>query len=67
MRESQYEPTIEIRKSQEATKLYETRQVRPIPNDLDLSWIHMHTLLINNVSSILDLFHAKETFFHDST
>jgi hypothetical protein len=32
-------------------------------NDLDLSWIKMYPMHINNVSQVLDLVHAKRSFF----
>jgi hypothetical protein len=35
-------------------------------NDLDLSWIHMYPMLINNVAQVLDPFHAKGAFFQVS-
>ena len=59
MRESQHEPAVEIRKTQKSVKLCYSGWSWPIPNDLALSWIHMHPLLINNVSQILNPGHAK--------
>jgi len=38
-----------------------------IPNDLDLSWIHMHVFLIDDVTQILDLEHAKCEFLQFGT
>jgi hypothetical protein len=36
-------------------------------NDLDICWIHMHPLLINNVSQILNLGYAKSAFLQIGT
>jgi hypothetical protein len=35
----------------------------PVMDDLDLSWINMYPILINNVAQLLDHVHAKRTFF----
>ena len=59
MREFQHESTVEISKTQKAAKLCYSSRGWPIPNDLDLGWIHMHPPFINNVSQILNLGHAK--------
>jgi hypothetical protein len=32
-------------------------------DDLDLGWIHMYAMLINNVSQVMDLFHTEGAFF----
>jgi hypothetical protein len=32
-------------------------------DDLDIHWINMYPILINNVSQVLDLFYAKGEFF----
>jgi hypothetical protein len=50
MRESQHEPAIEIGKAQEALKLSECGWGWLVMDDLDLGWIHMHTMLINDVA-----------------
>ena len=50
MRESQHEPGIEIGEAQKALKLRECGWVWPFTDDLDLGWIHMHTMIINNVT-----------------
>jgi hypothetical protein len=55
MRESQHKPTVEIGNCQKAAELYWGGWGWPIPNELDLGWIHMHPSLINNVSQILIL------------
>jgi hypothetical protein len=50
MGESQHELAIEIGKAQEASKLSECGWGWPVTDDLDLGWIHMYAMLINNVS-----------------
>jgi hypothetical protein len=35
----------------------------PVMDDLDLSWINMYPMLINNVAQVLDLVHSKRSFF----
>jgi hypothetical protein len=50
MRESQHKPTIEIGKAQEAPKFSEFGSGCLVTDDLDLGWIHMHTMLINDVA-----------------
>jgi hypothetical protein len=50
MRESQHEPAIEIGEAQEALKFSECGWGWPVMDDLDLGWIHMHTMLINDVA-----------------
>jgi hypothetical protein len=35
----------------------------PVTDDLDLSWINMYPMLINNVAQVLDPVHAKREFF----
>ena len=67
MRESQHESTVEISKTQKAAKLCYSGWGWPIPNDLDLGWIHMHPPFINNVSQILNLGHAKSALLQIGT
>ena len=67
MRESQHKPPIEISKTQKAAKLYYSGWGWPIPNDLDLGWIHMHPPFINNVTQILNLGHAKRALLQIGT
>jgi hypothetical protein len=50
MGESQHKPTVEIGKAQEASKLNECRWGWSVMNDLDLGWIHMYAMLINDVA-----------------
>ena len=50
IRESQHEPGIEIGEAQEALKFSECGLGWPVMDDLDLGWIHMHTMLINDVA-----------------
>lgn len=63
MREYQHAYAVEVSNAEEVAKLCETPQGQLILNELDLSCIHMHTLLINNVTQISDLVHAKGAFF----
>jgi hypothetical protein len=49
MRESQHEPAIEIGEVQEDLKFIECGWGWPVGDDLDLGYIHMHTILINDV------------------
>ena len=50
MRESQHELAIEIGEAQEALKFSECGWGWLVTDDLDLGWIHMHTMLINDVA-----------------
>ena len=50
MRESQHKPVIEIGEAQEALNLNECGWGWLVMDDLDLGWIHMHTMLINDVA-----------------
>jgi hypothetical protein len=61
MREPQHKHVVEFGEVQEATELDYFIQRQPIVNDLDLGWIHMHTLLIQDVSQILNSLHVKGT------
>jgi hypothetical protein len=63
MGETQHEPAVEISKSQEAPKLRECCWGWPITDDLDLGWIHMYAMLINDVAQVMDPVHAKGAFF----
>jgi hypothetical protein len=63
MGESQHEPSIEVGNFQESLKLSYYGWGWPVTNDLDISWIHMYTMLINNVAQVLDHVHAKGEFF----
>ena len=63
MGESQHEPSVEVGKSQEDLKLDYCGLGWLVTNDLDISWIHVYPMLINNVSQLLDLFHEKRAFF----
>jgi len=55
MRQPKHESLVEISKAQEAMKLCHSHQGWTISNDLDLSLIHMHALIIDYVAQILDL------------
>jgi hypothetical protein len=61
MREPQHKPVIEDGEAQEVVYLGQCFQGRPIGYDLDLGWIHMHTLLIHDVSQILDSLNVEGT------
>jgi hypothetical protein len=50
MGESQYEPVEEIDKAQENLNLNECGWGWPVTDDLDIGWIHMYAMLINNVA-----------------
>jgi hypothetical protein len=63
MGESQHEPAVEIGKAQEALNLSECGWGWLFMNDLDLGWIHMYAMLINNVFQVMDLVHAEGSFF----
>jgi hypothetical protein len=54
MGESQHETVVEIGKAQEALKLSECGWGWPIMADLVPGWIHMYTILINDVAQIMD-------------
>jgi hypothetical protein len=63
MGESQHEPAVEIGKAQEAPKLSECCWGWPVTDDLDLGWIHMYAMLINDVAQVMDPVHAEGAFF----
>jgi hypothetical protein len=63
MGESQHELAVEIGKAQEAPKLSECGWGWPVMDDLDLGWIHMYTMMINNVAQVMDPVHAEGEFF----
>jgi hypothetical protein len=50
MGESQHEPAVEIGKAQEALKLSECGWGWLVTDDLDIGWIHMYSMLINDVA-----------------
>jgi hypothetical protein len=50
MVESQHKPVVEIGKAQEAPKLSEFVWDWLVTDDLDLGWIHMYSILINDVA-----------------
>jgi hypothetical protein len=63
MGDSQHEPTVEIGKAQEALKLGEFGWGCSVIDDLDIGWIHMYTMLINDVGQVMDTVHAEGAFF----
>jgi hypothetical protein len=50
MGESQHKPVAEIGKAQEAPKLREGGWGWLVTDDLNIGWIHMYAMLINDVS-----------------
>jgi hypothetical protein len=63
MGESQHETAVEIAKAQESLKLSESGWGWPVTDDLDLGWIYMYTMLINDVAQVMDPVHAEGPFF----
>jgi hypothetical protein len=63
MGESQHELAVEIGKAQEALKLSECGWGWLVTDDLDIGWIHMYAMLINDVAQVMELVHAKRAFF----
>jgi hypothetical protein len=63
MAESKHEPVVETGKAQEALKLSECGWGWSFMDDLDLGWIHMYSMLINNVAKVMDPIHVKGAFF----
>jgi hypothetical protein len=63
MGESQHKPTVKIGKAQQALKLSECGWGWPVTDDLDLGWIHMYTMLLNDVAQVMDPVHAEGAFF----
>jgi hypothetical protein len=63
MGESQQKPAVEIGKAQEALKIIECVWGWPIMDELDLGWIHMYAMLINDVSQVMGPIHAEGEFF----
>jgi hypothetical protein len=54
---------VEIGKAQEALNLNECGWVGSVMDDLDLGWIHMYAMLINDVAQVMDHVHAEGEFF----
>jgi hypothetical protein len=63
MGESQHEPAVEIGKAQEDLKLNECGWGWLVTNDLDIGWINMYAMLINDVVHVMDPVHAEGAFF----
>jgi hypothetical protein len=63
MGESQHKPMVEIGKSKEALKLSECGWGWRVMNELDLGWIHMYAMLINDVAQVMDPLHVEGSFF----
>ena len=62
MGESQHELAIEIGKAQEYLKLDECGWGCLVMDDLDICWIHMYVMLINDVAQVMDLVHDGAFF-----
>jgi hypothetical protein len=54
---------VEIGKAQEALNLSECGWGWLVMNDLDLCWLHMYAMLINDVAQVMDPVHAEGAFF----
>jgi hypothetical protein len=63
MGETQHKLIVEISKSQEAPKLSECFWGWLVTDDLDVGWIHMYAMLINDVAQVMDPVHAEGAFF----
>jgi hypothetical protein len=63
MGKTQHEPIVEIGKAQEALKLSECCWGWLVMDNLDLGWIHMYSMLINDVAQVMDPVHAEGAFF----
>jgi hypothetical protein len=50
MRESKHQPAIEIGQAQEVMNLSECGWGWKVTDELDTGWIHMHTMMINDVA-----------------
>jgi hypothetical protein len=59
MGESKYKLAVEIGNAQEAPKLSECGWAWAVMDELDLGWIHMYAMLINDVAQVMDLVHAE--------
>jgi hypothetical protein len=63
MGESQHELVVEIGKAQGTSNISECGWDWPVTGDLDLGWIHMYTMMINDVVKVMDVVHAEGAFF----
>jgi len=63
MGEFQHEPVVEIGKAQEDLNLSECGWGWQVTDDLDIGWIHMYTMLINDVPQVMDFVHAEGELF----
>jgi hypothetical protein len=61
MREPQHKLAVKVVEVEEAMELGQCLRGQPIADDLDLGWVHMHTLLIHNVSQLLYSLHVEGT------
>jgi hypothetical protein len=63
MGESRHKPSVKIGESEEDLKLDQCGWGWLVMDDLDIIWINMYPMLINNSSQVLDHVHAKREFF----
>jgi hypothetical protein len=63
MGESQHKPVVEIGKAQKAPNLNDCGWGWLVTDDLDLGWIQMYAMLINDVSQVMDPIHVEGSFF----
>jgi hypothetical protein len=54
---------VKIGKAQKDLKLSECGWGWPVTDDLDLGWIHMYSMLINNVAYLMGPVHVEGAFF----
>jgi hypothetical protein len=59
MREYQQEPTIEVGQAQEDAYLFHSIGGWLVANDLDLGQVHLHPMIIHDISQALNLFHDE--------
>jgi hypothetical protein len=63
MGEFQHELVVEIGKAREALNLSECGWGWPVMDHLDFGWLHVYTMLINNVAQLMNHVHAEGAFF----
>ena len=62
MSESKHKFAIKFGEAQEDVEICYSFQFWEIMNELDLGWVHMHPMLIHDVSKVLNPLHVKRTF-----
>jgi hypothetical protein len=63
MGESQHKHLVEIGKAQEVSKLSECGWGWLVMDDLYFGWIHMYTMLINDVAQVMNRIDVEGEFF----